>query len=174
MVWTVYVSCRTCGHICNWKNECLHITPCHETFKWKGFPTKSFVVNQSSPCKNGLGWKDKSCCFVLHVKRVVERWKSKSEDAHTDQHVLRVNVWGDKEKWKVEGYWGQDLGARENSHFLLTSVCTLAPSPSPSCSRPNGGRVGCIQCLLCVLGAVGGCRVAKGGIMYGCLMAKRI
>ena len=28
--------------------------------------------------------------------------------------------------------------------------------------------------MLCVWGAVSGCRVAKGGIRYGCLTAKRM
>lgn len=34
--------------------------------------------------------------------------------------------------------------------------------------------MGGIQRLLCVWGAVGGCRLAKGGIMYGCLGTDRM
>lgn len=47
---------------------------------------------------------------------------------------------GNKDEWRVEGSWGQDLGAGENSHFLLTSVCTLAPDTT-SRSRPDWSKV---------------------------------
>lgn len=46
-----------------------------------------------------------------------------------------LSVQSVKEKWKVEGCWGQDLCARENSHFLLTSICTLTSDPNTRVSH---------------------------------------
>lgn len=58
----------------------------------------------------------------------------------------------DKEKWKVESCWGQDLGARENSHFLLTSVCSLAPDPPPKSEQIGWCGLFCIFAVcLCFL-----------------------
>lgn len=49
----------------------------------------------------------------------------------------------------MEGCWGQDLGARENSHFLLTSVCTLIPDPLILQAR-SGGGCGVFSFVVCL------------------------
>lgn len=72
--------------------------------------------------------------------------------ALTDQHV-----WGgERAEWQREMKSGGMLRSgprcQENSHFLLTSGCSLAPdlSPPPSCFRPHWGRVEGVVGLLCI------------------------
>lgn len=110
-------------HICNLRNE--------------GPPSPL----RSYRCRHGLDW-DKS-----FTRRVTRCEKEKGGEvmeymwgAHTDQCIHGVRVGSNKDEWRVEGSWGQDLGAGENSHFLLTSVCTLAPDTT-SRSRPDWSKV---------------------------------
>lgn len=94
-------------------------------------------------------------------------WKRKVGDGGGHHWPTWLSVGSVKEKWKVEGCCGRDLCARENSHFLLTSICTLTsnphtivshppptpPSPHPQFqARPDQGwmvDVGGSVCLLC-------------------------
>lgn len=82
-----------------------------------------------------------------------------------------LSVGSVKEKWKVEGCCGRDLCARENSHFLLTSICTLTSNPTtttttivshppPPAPAPGQTRAGCLMCF-------GLCRVQKCGVING-------
>lgn len=86
-------------------------------------------------------------------------WKRKVGDGGGSP-LTNMTECGERQGEMKSGCCGRDLCARENSHFLLTSICTLTsnphtivshPPPIPS-SRPDQGwmvDVGGSVCLLC-------------------------